>query len=44
MIGFDDIRVGTDVGTGRIVRELRAESHAVGGGTPNTDRLEDDRG
>jgi phosphoribosylamine--glycine ligase len=44
VIVFDDIWVGTDVGTGRIARGLREEGHAVVGGTPNTDRLEDDRG
>ena len=41
---FDDIWVGTEVGTGTIAQELRAEGHAVVGGTPNTDRLEEDRG
>ncbi len=41
---FDDIWVGDEVGTGAIASELRAEGHAVVGGTPNTDRLEDDRG
>jgi phosphoribosylamine--glycine ligase len=33
-----------DVGTGELAADLRAEGHAVVGGTPNTDRLEDDRG
>jgi phosphoribosylamine--glycine ligase len=40
----DDIWVGDEVGTGEIARNLRADGHAVVGGTPNTDRLEDDRG
>jgi phosphoribosylamine--glycine ligase len=40
----DALRVGDSVGTGEIAQELRAEGHAVVGGTPNTDRLEDDRG
>ncbi|AUG46935.1 phosphoribosylamine--glycine ligase [Haloarcula taiwanensis] len=44
VIIFDDIWVGSDVGTGELARELRAEGHAVVGGTPNTDRLEEDRG
>jgi phosphoribosylamine--glycine ligase len=41
---FDDIWVGSDVGTGALARELREEGTAVIGGTPNTDRLEEDRG
>ena len=41
---FDDIWVGSDIGTGEIARDLRAEGHAVVGGTPNTDTLEEDRG
>jgi len=41
---FDDIWVGSDVGTGQLAQELRAEGHAVVGGTPATDRLEEDRG
>jgi len=41
---FDDIWVGGDIGTGEIARDLRAEGHAVVGGTPNTDTLEEDRG
>ncbi|MGB9932677.1 phosphoribosylamine--glycine ligase [Haloarcula amylolytica] len=41
---FDDIWVGSDIGTGEISRDLRAEGHAVVGGTPNTDTLEEDRG
>jgi phosphoribosylamine--glycine ligase len=44
VIVFDDIWVGDSVGTGEIARDLRADGHAVVGGTPNTDRLEDDRG
>ncbi|MFB6120479.1 MAG: phosphoribosylamine--glycine ligase [Halobacteriaceae archaeon] len=41
---FDDIWVGDDVGTGEIAQELRADGHAVVGGTPATDSLEEDRG
>jgi len=41
---FDDIWVGDSVGTGELAEELRADGHAVVGGTPNTDRLEEDRG
>ena len=41
---FDDIWVGGDVGTGRIAADLRDQGHAVVGGTPATDDLEDDRG
>ena len=44
LIIFDDIWVGSDVGTGRVAEELREEGHAVVGGTPHTDRLEEDRG
>jgi phosphoribosylamine--glycine ligase len=44
VIVFDDIWVGDDVGTGELARELRAAGNAVVGGTPNTDRLEADRG
>ncbi len=44
VIVFDDIWVGDEVGTGGLAEELRAEGRAVIGGTPNTDRLEDDRG
>jgi phosphoribosylamine--glycine ligase len=44
VIVFDDIWVGTEVGTGALAQELRAEGKAVVGGTPNTDRLEEDRG
>jgi phosphoribosylamine--glycine ligase len=44
VIIFDDIWVGSDIGTGAIAQELRQEGHAVVGGTPNTDRLEEDRG
>jgi len=41
---FDDIWVGNDARTGELAQALRAEGHAVVGGTPNTDRLEADRG
>jgi phosphoribosylamine--glycine ligase len=44
VIVFDDIWVGSEVGTGQLAADLRAEGHAVVGGTPNTDRLEEDRG
>ncbi|MCL9816603.1 phosphoribosylamine--glycine ligase [Natronocalculus amylovorans] len=44
VIVFDDIWVGSNVGTGALAQELRADGHAVVGGTPNTDRLEEDRG
>ncbi|WP_254535668.1 phosphoribosylglycinamide synthetase C domain-containing protein [Halomarina litorea] len=44
VVVFDDIWVGTDVGTGELAQDLREEGHAVIGGTPDTDRLEDDRG
>jgi len=44
VVVFDDIWVGSDVGTGALAEELRADGHAVVGGTPNTDRLEEDRG
>jgi phosphoribosylamine--glycine ligase len=44
VIVFDDIWVGSDVGTGKRARELREQGKAVVGGTPNTDRLEEDRG
>jgi phosphoribosylamine--glycine ligase len=44
VIVFDDIWIGNEVGTGALAEELRADGHAVVGGTPNTDRLEDDRG
>jgi phosphoribosylamine--glycine ligase len=44
VVVFDDVWVGDAVGTGEIARDLREEGHAVVGGTPNTDRLEDDRG
>ncbi|WP_318566909.1 phosphoribosylamine--glycine ligase [Salinigranum marinum] len=44
VIVFDDIWVGTEVGTGALAQELRAEGKAVVGGTPDTDRLEEDRG
>ncbi|MDZ7701295.1 MAG: phosphoribosylamine--glycine ligase [Halobacteriales archaeon] len=44
VIVFDDIWVGDQVGTGALAEELRTDGHAVIGGTPETDRLEDDRG
>ena len=44
VIIFDDIWVGNEVGTGALAQDLRAEGYAVVGGTPNTDRLEEDRG
>ena len=44
VVVFDDIWVGDSVGTGALAEELRADGHAVVGGTPNTDRLEEDRG
>ena len=44
VIVFDDIWIGNDVGTGSIAQELRADGHAVVGGTPETDRIEEDRG
>ncbi|WP_135824124.1 phosphoribosylglycinamide synthetase C domain-containing protein [Halorussus ruber] len=44
VIIFDDIWVDGELGTGEIAEELRADGHAVVGGTPATDRLEDDRG
>jgi phosphoribosylamine--glycine ligase len=44
VIVFDDIWVGSETGTGELAQELRAEGHAVVGGTPDTDRLEADRG
>ncbi|MFC6733401.1 MULTISPECIES: phosphoribosylamine--glycine ligase [unclassified Haladaptatus] len=44
VIIFDDIWVGSDVGTGELAQELREQGKAVVGGTPNTDRLEADRG
>ncbi|MDZ7689089.1 MAG: phosphoribosylglycinamide synthetase C domain-containing protein [Halobacteriales archaeon] len=44
VVVFDDIWVGNEVGTGALAEELRDEGKAVVGGTPNTDRLEDDRG
>ena len=40
----DAPRAGSDVGTGGVAQDLRDEGHAVVGGTPNTDRLEEDRG
>lgn len=44
VVVFDDIWVGDDVGTGELARDLRERGHAVVGGTPNTYRLEGDRG
>jgi phosphoribosylamine--glycine ligase len=44
VIIFDDIWVGSDIGTGGLAQELREQGKAVVGGTPNTDRLEEDRG
>jgi phosphoribosylamine--glycine ligase len=44
IVVFDDIWVGSDVGTGALARELRERGTAVVGGTPDTDRLEADRG
>jgi phosphoribosylamine--glycine ligase len=44
VVVFDDIWVGSDVGTGALAEELRGRGTAVVGGTPNTDRLEEDRG
>jgi phosphoribosylamine--glycine ligase len=44
VVVFDDIWVGSEVGTGALAEELRAAGKAVVGGTPNTDALEDDRG
>ena len=44
VIIFDDIWVGSDIGTGELAQELREQGKAVVGGTPNTDRLEEDRG
>ncbi|WP_224448614.1 phosphoribosylglycinamide synthetase C domain-containing protein [Haloprofundus salilacus] len=44
VIVFDDIWVGSDIGTGAFAQELREQGKAVVGGTPNTDRLEEDRG
>ena len=41
---FDDIWVGREMGTGALAEGLREDGHAVVGETPNTDRLEDDRG
>ncbi|QSG06982.1 phosphoribosylamine--glycine ligase [Halapricum desulfuricans] len=44
VIVFDDIWVGSDIGTGELAQKLRERGKAVVGGTPNTDRLEADRG
>lgn len=34
VIIFDDIWVGSEIGTGEIAEDIRAERHAVVGGTP----------
>ena len=44
VVVFDDIWVGNEVGTGALAEELREDGTAVVGGTPATDRLEEDRG
>lgn len=44
VIIFDDIWIGSSVGTGELAQDLRSDGKAVIGGTPNTDRLEEDRG
>jgi phosphoribosylamine--glycine ligase len=44
VIVFDDIWVGDEIGTGALAQGLREDGHAVVGGTPSTDRLEEDRG
>jgi len=44
VVVFDDIWVGSDIGTGALAEELREDGKAVVGGTPNTDHLEEDRG
>jgi phosphoribosylamine--glycine ligase len=44
VVVFDDVWVGSDVGTGALARELRERGTPVVGGTPATDRLEADRG
>jgi len=44
VVVFDDIWVGDEIGTGAAAEELRERGTAVVGGTPNTDRLEEDRG
>lgn len=44
LIVFDDIWVDDDIGTGALAESLRDDGHLVVGGTPNTDRLEADRG
>jgi phosphoribosylamine--glycine ligase len=43
VVVFDDIWVGDEIGTGELAQELRANGTAVIGGTPATDRLEEDR-
>ncbi len=44
VIVFDDIWIGDEIATGKIAEELRAQGKAVIGGSPATDKLEDDRG
>ncbi len=44
VIVFDDIWIGDEIGTGALAQELRAKGKAVIGGSPATDKLEDDRG
>jgi phosphoribosylamine--glycine ligase len=44
VVVFDDIWVGSDVGTGALARGLREDGTAVVGGTPSTDQFEADRG
>lgn len=44
VIVFDDIWIGDEIGTGALAQKLRAQGKAVVGGSPATDRLEDDRG
>ncbi len=44
VIIFDDIWIDSEIGTGKLAQELREQGKAVVGGTPNTDRLEEDRG
>jgi len=44
VIVFDDIWLGDQIGTGALAQDLRAKGKAVIGGSPATDRLEEDRG
>lgn len=44
VIIFDDIWIGSEIGTGKLAQQLREQGKAIVGGTPNTDRLEEDRG